>query len=378
MRKQSILYKTLVRALSLKRPHKGRCVGEFTDWLCNKVYEHMPHLDMLFDEAGNIHIDARASTAHRTLFVAHVDTVHRDDGANKFIKAHGKWFAKDAPLGADDGAGCAMLMHLLCSGVPGYYIFTQGEECGGIGAKHLADHHKDLLRQFDRAIAFDRRGVDSVITHQGYGRCCSDEFADALADALNEDLRLMYLPDNTGVYTDTAEFTDLIPECTNISVGYDREHSDKESLDIYHFMALAERVVQIAWDNLPTKRDPSVVEPEPDYSYAYYKSTWAKQVSTTSVNSSFFDEVRGGQPWQDDADEDVKEAIYDAMAGYPGWLVELICESVYPEDTELARRYIKKSKLREEKVLKEHLDMLATYGADAVLASLFDASYLEA
>lgn len=377
MKKTSTLYKTLVRALSIKRPHKGKGVDTFTDWLCDRVYHHMPEAALTFDAIGNIHIDNRTSTAHRTLFVAHVDTVHRDDGPNKFIKAHGKWFAKDAPLGADDGAGCAMLMHLLSSGVPGYYVFSQGEECGGIGAKHLADHHKDILRQFDRAIAFDRRGIDSVITHQGYGRCCSDEFADALANALNEDDRLMYLPDNTGVYTDTAEFTDLIPECTNISVGYDREHSDKESLDIYHFMALAEQVVCIDWDALPTKRDPSAVEPEPDYSYSYYKSTWAKQVGTTSVNS-FFDEVRGQEAWKEDADEDVKEAIYDAMAGYPGWLVELICESVYPEDTELARRYIKTSRLRNEQVLKEHLELIHTHGADYVLASLFDSAYADA
>jgi hypothetical protein len=70
----------------------------------------------------------------------------------------------------------------------------------------------------------------------------------------------MYLPDNTGVYTDTAEFIEVIPECTNISVGYYSEHSDKEKLDIIHFQALADRVALIDWDSLPTDRDPTVVE----------------------------------------------------------------------------------------------------------------------
>jgi putative aminopeptidase FrvX len=56
-------------------------------------------------------------------------------------------------LGADDGAGCAMLMHLIHSGVPAYYIFTVGEEKGGIGATWLAKHKPDLLKQFDRAKA---------------------------------------------------------------------------------------------------------------------------------------------------------------------------------------------------------------------------------
>lgn len=369
MRKTSILYKTLCRALSLKRPHYGEGASLFTGWLCDNVPRH---LDLTIDVAGNIHVDARRGAANRTLFVAHVDTVHRADGPNKFIKAHGKWFAKDAPLGADDGAGCALLMHLLHSGVPGYYIFTQGEEVGGIGAKHLAAEHADLLAQFDRAIAFDRRGIDSVITHQGYGRCCSDAFAQALSDALNGDDRLMYLPDDTGVYTDTAEFTDIIPECTNVSVGYDHEHSDKESLDTYHFMALADRVVQIKWDELPTSRDPLVIDTKWD---TVWDNAWEAAALTTSVSAYPGSTQKYVDGWT--GEDDVKEAIHDAIAGYPGYLVELICESAYPEDPELARRYIRTSKLRDPDLLKEHLADLFTYGADAVLARLFDEAYSE-
>lgn len=374
MKKQSILYKTLCRALSLKRPHNGEGAMLFTGWLC----DHIPrHLDLTIDDAGNIHVDNRTSTQHRTLFIAHVDTVHREDGPNKFIKAHGVWYANGAPLGADDGAGCAMLMHLLHAGVAGYYIFSQGEECGGIGAKHLATHHQDLLKQFDRAIAFDRRGVDSVITHQGWGRCCSDDFADALSDALNADERLMYSPDNTGVYTDTAEFVDIIPECTNISVGYASEHTANESLDIHHYIALAEQVLKIQWDSLPTNRDPSV-----------YESKWADDWSqwgaggwpTTSVSSSAYPAYN---PEHDDFDFDfdeateLRDAIYDAMTGYTGWLVDLMCESVYPEDPQLARRFINKNKLTEYQVLKDHLDQLKTCDAGSVLASLFDVAYRE-
>ena len=322
----------------------------------------------------SIHIDNRTSTNHRTLFIAHVDTVHHEDGPNKFVKAHGKWYANGAPLGADDGAGCAMLMHLLHANVAGYYIFSQGEECGGIGAKHLADHHQDLLKQFDRAIAFDRRGIDSVITHQGWGRCCSDAFAGALSDALNVDDRLMYLPDDTGVYTDTAEFTDIIPECTNISVGYLSEHTANESLDIFHFCALAERVINIDWDSLPTDRDPSVKENKWDR-----WGDWG--VSSTSVTSY---SGYGGYPAFDDDDlilgaeeEDVREAIYEAMAGWPDWLACLIAESVYPEDPEMAEHFIDKRKLTQYSILSDHLKTLNTYDAGTVLASLFDSVYRE-
>ena len=355
MRKQSILYKTLARALSVKRPHGGKGVTMFEQWL----HDHIPaEFDKFFDGCGNLHVDARKAPEHRTLFVAHIDTVHRADGANKIRKAHNMWYADGDPLGADDGAGCAMLMHLLHSGVPGYYIFTQGEECGGIGAKFVADNFVDLLKQFDRAIAFDRRGIDSVITHQGWGRCASDTFADALATALNaSDDSLMYLPDDTGVYTDTAEFVDIIPECTNISVGYQFEHSTREELDVGHLVTLANAVCHIDWDGLPTTRDPSVVE-------------------ATSVSSSFgtgwqlFDDVHGTD-WNR---EYLKDALYDAMVGRPDELLDMMCESVYPEDPKLALRYINVSKMTDE-VLESMLKAANTYDSDTVLCTLFDHIY---
>jgi hypothetical protein len=373
MNKQTILYKTLARALSMMRPHDSEGTRRLTDWL----QERAPaHARMHRDGAGNLHVDTRMTKDHRTLFVAHVDTVHRKEGPNKIKQTSTHWYADGAALGADDGAGVAMLMHLLHANVHAYYIFTQGEECGGIGATWLAKHDADLLSEFDRAIAFDRRGIDSVITHQGRGRCCSDAFADALSDALNADMTLMYLPDNTGVYTDTAEFIEVIPECTNISVGYYSEHSDKESLDIIHFQALADRVALIDWDSLPTDRDPTVVE-------VMDWGRWGGYAGTSSTGVSAF---AGVGEWaglhhlsDDDWDYDsytieLQEALYDAQAGSKQWLIELMCESVWPEDPEMAERLIDRNKI-DEKVLAHALKISVTYDPDSVLAEIFDQSY---
>jgi hypothetical protein len=383
MNKHSMLYKTLARALSIKRPHNSIGTQELTAWLINNVPKTL-RTKPLVDAAGNLHIDARQGKHNRTLFVAHVDTVHRIAGPNKIRKTNTMWYAHaDAPLGADDGAGVAMLMHLLHGGVPGYYIFTQGEECGGIGATHVAEHKKKLLKEFDRAIAFDRRGIDSVITHQGYGRCCSDKFAQSLADQLNDDMTLMYMPDDTGVYTDTAEFTDIIPECTNISVGYYSEHTVNEKLDIIHLQQLANRCLLIDWDNLPTDRDPSVHESKwhkswGSWDYASHDDkTWDKgwqdKMWTTSVNNSF-------DPYADDDEYDrevLREAIYDAQAGFMDYLIELMCDSVYPEDPDLARKFINPKDLTEE-LLTQAMEWSDTYDVDTVLSSLFDASHIEA
>lgn len=367
MKRNSILNYTLSRALSMKRPHKG--IGEklMLDWLA----DHLPTgVGYMMDSFGNMHVDLRgADPQRRTLFVAHVDTVHHTDGPNKIRKTRNKWYANGAPLGADDGAGIALLMQLIHRGVPAYYVFTVGEECGGQGAKFLARNHEPLLRQFDRAIAFDRRGIDSVITHQGWGRCCSDVFAAALSDALNQDERLMYLPDDTGVYTDTAEFVDTIPECTNISCGYQFEHSDREELDVRHLVTLANRICAIDWDGLPTERDPLAIEPDTyATSWAFGGSYYDKGVEATSVNS-FYDDA--------DAEWDrqlLRDAIYDAMVGQPHDLIDLMCDSVYPEEPALVRRYISTRKLTDE-MLEEMLKQTAVYDADTILCTMYDALY---
>lgn len=379
MNKNSILHKTLARALSMMRPHNSEGTRRLTDWLETSA-RTLPNAMIGRDGIGNLHVDTRLNSSNRTLFVAHVDTVHRKEGPNKIRKTSTHWHADGAALGADDGAGVAMLMHLMHSGVPAYYIFTQGEECGGIGATWLADNWKDGLAKFDRAIAFDRRGIDSVITHQGRGRCCSDSFGDALSAALNEDMTLMYLPDNTGVYTDTAEFISIIPECTNISVGYYSEHSENEKLDIIHFQALAERVAKIDWDTLPTDRDPKEVITYDAYDYTSWGAWSRKGWGTTSVSADGWGD--GGNTYHrltDDGDDEwmrdeLRDALYDAMAGSKQWLIELLCESVYPEDPEMAEHFIDRNKL-DETVLTQALQHSTVFDPDTVLAEIFDIAY---
>lgn len=258
-------YTYLTRFFSYKRPHGS---GSEAHWIETHILNELNIriIQWRFDDARNIHVDRRGIMSSgnkppsRTLFVAHTDTVHKDDNGYQRVTIDNEQVMRVLPtntncLGADDGAGVLVLLALILHDVPGYYIFTRGEERGGIGSSHLAMQQFDLLSEFDRAIAFDRKGTSSVITHQAYGRCCSDVFADALSDALSND-ELMYAPDNTGVYTDTAEFINVIPECTNISVGYMNEHTTSESLDLKHLAALIRQCVRIDWEALPTARDP--------------------------------------------------------------------------------------------------------------------------
>jgi len=172
-------------------------------------------------------------------------------------------------LGADDKAGVTIMLNMIEHNVPGIYYFFLGEEVGCLGSKDLAKRVKESnLENIKRVISFDRRGTDSIITFQMSKRCCSDKFALALAKELNDkgatdytnDIVFNYKDDNTGLYTDSAQFIDLYPECTNISVGYKNEHTCKETQDLNFLEKLANVAVLIDWENLPTERDHTKVE----------------------------------------------------------------------------------------------------------------------
>lgn len=247
--------------LTYKRPHDGPTEREFVEkFLGDKKYAE--NMTNYHDAAYVYEIKLSDGTDAKTMFSCHVDTVHRSDGRQK-IKYDRKtkcyYKTDNEPLGADDGAGMWIMLEMMDAGVPGTYVFHRGEERGGIGSGWLADHMQPWLKSFNRAIAFDRRGSTDVITYQGGSRCCSDAFAQALADGLNASNDcMMYIPDDSGVFTDTANYIDTIPECTNISCGYNNEHTGRETLHLPTVFALRDACLKMDWEFLPTKRDPKV------------------------------------------------------------------------------------------------------------------------
>lgn len=207
-------------------------------------------------------------TGSTYLFSAHTDTVHGKDAPAKQVVQHdpgcGLFYkSDDMPLGADNAAGVWLLLEMIDAGVRGVYIFHHGEECGGIGSGFMAEQRTDFLKRFTHAIAFDRRGMDSVITEQMCGDTASLTFAQFFSNLLNDGTGFVYKPDDTGTFTDTANYAGIIPECTNVSVGYYNEHSKDEHLDAWHLQALRDRVVEIFLTSvdLPVVRDPAAVPP---------------------------------------------------------------------------------------------------------------------
>ena len=248
----------LLEILSWARPHDSATERAF----CREYLDRVP--GMRADAFGNRML--MIGDRPRTLWSCHVDTVAAVGGPQAVgIDAEGVAHLCDGKagmsLGADDGAGLWIMLGMIAARRPGLYLFHRGEEEGCLGSRWIQHHTPELLKDIDAAIAFDRAGLGDVITHQSYGRTCSDAFAASLAFALNQlDGDFRYAPDDTGVYTDTNEYAGLVPECTNLSVGYQRQHGPRETLDVAHCEKLLAAMLELDASRLVIERDPSIEE----------------------------------------------------------------------------------------------------------------------
>lgn len=221
----------LFSILSVARPYQSVSCDNFIDNdLCGIIANMVEDQYWYKDNIGNIIVAIGENTT--TLWSCHTDTVHPKHMGYDDLAYNGQFVtSKDKrQLGADDGVGIWLMLNMIEAGVEGLYVFHAGEEVGGIGSTYIARNTPQLLNGITHAIAFDRKALGSVITHMGFGmggRCCSDEFAKDFAAKLG----IGHYPDSTGVYTDTAEYTSLVHECTNISAGYYSEHTFSEYLD---------------------------------------------------------------------------------------------------------------------------------------------------
>jgi hypothetical protein len=270
--------------------------------LTSKTYPHgkedelIPFLpdNLQRDIHGNFYIRIGETS---TMFTSHLDTATQAD--TNIVHVFDEDMIrtdKKSILGADDKAGVVVMLYMIERNIPGLYYFFLGEEVGCVGSKKLAESEKtelNMLKGINRCVSFDRRGYNSVITYQMSKRCCSEDFAKELSARLNTNGMEMK-PDPTGVCTDSIQFISLISECTNISVGYFREHTYDEHINIVHLDKLAKASVAIDWETLPTARDKSKVE----YDYGwddYYGGHSRRGNSWNSSSNSTWNSGRSQQ-----------------------------------------------------------------------------------
>lgn len=167
-------------------------------------------------------------------------------------------------LGADCTVGIWIQLQMIRAQVPGVYVVHAKEEIGRKGAEFIVKKHKECIEAkkpspyywidlMDIAMSFDRKGFNEIITHQsGKTRCASDEFADSLSDLLSSHLVSNGYPNliksDKGSFTDSYSYKDLIPECINLCVGYDAQHTARESQDVRFAYHLAQALIKEGHD----------------------------------------------------------------------------------------------------------------------------------
>lgn len=313
-----------LRMLSYRRPG-----GSVTETLFNKQFlDCLP--GMTIDKVGNricrVGGEVGQEDFYPVLWSSHTDTVHSTPGFQKIAYAEQTGFAylhESGPkkesncLGADCTTGVFIMREMLLAGIPGLYIFHAKEETGGIGSSYIARYTPELLSGINIAVAFDRRDTNSVITHQG-GRCASNKFAAAFAQMLGGQYKI----DDGGIFTDTANYVDLVPECTNISVGYDNAHTSSEYQDVNFMLWLRDRMLVIGpqVSSLPVARDP-----QSDYEWPSWKSAKYDKDKGYTTNTHWWDHY-------DNNYDDKPHSLLWLVQEYPDTAVDILEElGVTPE-----------------------------------------------
>lgn len=239
----------LLEMLTFRRPAWSKTERNF-------IMRFIKPLGVEQDEFGNLY--KRIGDAP-ILWSSHTDTVHTQGGSQLLRVSHGIITQADKNsncLGADCTAGVWLMMEMIRANTPGLYVFHRAEEIGCKGSSFIAEHRADILAGIEYAVAFDRRGTKSIITHQWCGRCCSEVFSNSLSDALG----MAHVSDDGGSVTDTASYVDLIGECSNLSVGYMNEHTKRETLDWAYLEKLRAALIRLDVSTLVASRAPGDVD----------------------------------------------------------------------------------------------------------------------
>jgi hypothetical protein len=280
----------MVDMLSYKRPEGSETQDEFCKRFLEPVFGKA-------DKYGNY--IKFVGQKPNICFTAHHDTVHKDGGRQKVIVRNDIVTVDPKSgsncLGADCTSGIYLILEMIKAKVPGVYVVHAAEEIGCIGSRNLVHDEPNWMLDLNAVISFDRKGQESIITHQMGMRTCSDNFAVSLANILNLNLR----PDDTGSYTDSNEYAGLVSECTNVSVGYLAQHTAKESQDLFFLDTLRDALVTADWSKLVFERNQYDIEYLNHYQTGFYN-------------------YRGGEEIMDDA----MDKLYDIVLDHPYRIAE--------------------------------------------------------
>ncbi len=228
------------------------------------------------------------------LMVAHTDTV-LDTPKQLLVKTNIEqlfetWhpaetviLSGDTSLGADDRAGIAALLIYLAFGLRPSIFLPSGEEKGGLGTKAFIKNDMNVfVDKINFMIQFDRQSTHDCVQYTDTNQSLMNIFTQK------------YFKPAIGSYTDIS---DLMPAYgisgLNLSIGYDKQHTIDETLDVQAFLSSIKSAYQVlttmdlSLKHTYVKAAPVVIDYDtPRYSSLDWSSYSYTTTSTKSKTSS--------------------------------------------------------------------------------------------
>lgn len=207
------------------------------------------------DIHGNYSI--KVGDSPEVVFTSHHDTVHKYDGLQDTalywhndemyinLSKNEKDKGRATCLGADCTTGIFIMLCMIEADIPGLYVVHSAEEVGGHGSTRFVDDNEKYLKDYSYVISFDRYGQSEIITHQGFQTASKD-----FALSLNGILGGGFVPSSGGLFTDSANYVDVVKDCTNIAVGYSFHHTKNEKQNVTFMFKLIEKLLKADWSKL--------------------------------------------------------------------------------------------------------------------------------
>lgn len=244
MNKQNLTNK-LINILALK-----------DDDIMPYIYNELKTINCKIDEdkIGNI-IITKGMNQFKPCVTAHLDSYH--DDCNVQIIQTENWIMgidKDkgcqSTIGADDRNGIILALALLKTVDNIKVIFCQDEEMGCIGSNQLKDKQ---LKGISYLIGLDRKSTcgNEAITFTNGMDIASKGFKNLIKPILT---RNKYILSDKGVYSDIGVLCEKTQiSGINLSVGYYREHTSSESVNINDFINAYDVLVDMI-KNIPSNK----------------------------------------------------------------------------------------------------------------------------
>lgn len=187
------------------------------------------------------------------MLIAHLDTVHKTQPEEIYFDEKETTLWSPQGIGGDDRCGVYSIMEILKTHKP-HVLFVEDEEIGSVGTRKAIN--KLIMPDVMFLIELDRRGTKDCVFYD----CNNKDFKNYISSFGFEE--------NYGTFTDIVVLSQRWKIASvNLSIGYNREHTLAETINI--------KAMQKTIDKVKNILDDVVIEPE-YYEYMPYEYKYSK------------------------------------------------------------------------------------------------------